>query len=192
MNSRTDRAAHPGKVRDYALAVAAVTAAFLIRWSLDPVLGDRATFLLFVLPVVTASTLGGHGPGLLAGALALVAGLSFHEPDHWLSTPTLVQAAIFVAVCAGIGWVGDRLATERRVAEAARKTAQSEAAKATSSGEQLRLLLESATSYAIVMVNADGLITTWNRGAERVFGWTEDQALGRHCTILYPADGSER
>lgn len=192
MNFATEGAARLREIRAYSFAVAAVLAAFLIHWLLSPVLGDRAPFLLFILPVVAASFVGGRGPGLVAGALSLLAGFSFQGSDPWLAPSALTQAAIFVVVCAAIGWITGKLAAERAAAEAATEAAEREAAKATSTGEQLRLLLESATSYAIVMVDTDGLITTWNRGAERVFGWTEENAVGRHCSILYPADGSQR
>ena len=33
---------------------------------------------------------------------------------------------------------------------------------------------------AVVMMDADGLIIGWNPQAERVFGWTSDEAVGRN------------
>jgi PAS domain S-box-containing protein len=41
---------------------------------------------------------------------------------------------------------------------------------------------------AIVSKTLDGVITSWNRGAERMFGWTADEAVGRHITLIIPAD----
>jgi PAS domain S-box-containing protein len=49
-----------------------------------------------------------------------------------------------------------------------------------------RVLVEHVTDYAIVLLTVDGRVATWNEGAERVMGWTEGQALGRHFSIFYP------
>jgi PAS domain S-box-containing protein len=39
---------------------------------------------------------------------------------------------------------------------------------------------------AIVSKTLDGMITSWNRGAERIFGWTAAEAVGRHITMIIP------
>jgi PAS domain S-box-containing protein len=41
---------------------------------------------------------------------------------------------------------------------------------------------------AIVSKNLDGIITSWNRGAERVFGYTAEEAIGQPITIVIPQD----
>lgn len=41
---------------------------------------------------------------------------------------------------------------------------------------------------AIVSKNLDGIITNWNRGAERVFGYTAEEAIGQSITIVIPED----
>ena len=41
---------------------------------------------------------------------------------------------------------------------------------------------------AIVSKNLDGVITSWNKGAERVFGYTAEEAIGQPITILIPQD----
>jgi PAS domain S-box-containing protein len=50
-----------------------------------------------------------------------------------------------------------------------------------------RLLVDSVQEYALFMTDPDGRITLWNRGAERVFGYTEREALGQPVQRLYPA-----
>jgi PAS domain S-box-containing protein len=41
---------------------------------------------------------------------------------------------------------------------------------------------------AIVSKNLDGIITSWNKGAERVFGYTAEEAVGQPITIIIPQD----
>jgi PAS domain S-box-containing protein len=41
---------------------------------------------------------------------------------------------------------------------------------------------------AIVSKNLDGIITSWNKGAERLFGHTAEEAVGKPVTILIPPD----
>jgi PAS domain S-box-containing protein len=41
---------------------------------------------------------------------------------------------------------------------------------------------------AIVSKNLDGVITSWNQGAERIFGYSAEEAVGRHITLVIPND----
>jgi len=41
---------------------------------------------------------------------------------------------------------------------------------------------------AIVSKNLSGVITTWNKGAERIFGYTADESVGQPITIVIPED----
>src|SRR6185436_6026993 len=51
----------------------------------------------------------------------------------------------------------------------------------------LAALIESADD-AIISKTLDGIITSWNKGAERIFGYTADEVIGKPVTILIPAD----
>jgi PAS domain S-box-containing protein len=53
------------------------------------------------------------------------------------------------------------------------------------SEERSRLLIEGASDYAIFRVTQDGLIASWNTGAERVFGYQENEIIGHPCDILF-------
>ncbi|HYE93268.1 MAG TPA: PAS domain-containing sensor histidine kinase [Terriglobales bacterium] len=51
----------------------------------------------------------------------------------------------------------------------------------------LAAIVDSADD-AIVSKNVDGIILSWNRGAERIFGWTAAEAVGRHITLIIPEE----
>jgi PAS domain S-box-containing protein len=56
--------------------------------------------------------------------------------------------------------------------------------------EQLSFLasIVQSSDDAIVSKNLDGIITSWNKGAERVFGYTAEEAVGQPITIVIPQD----
>jgi two-component system, chemotaxis family, CheB/CheR fusion protein len=49
---------------------------------------------------------------------------------------------------------------------------------------QLSAIVESSDD-AIVGKTVDGVITTWNRGAERLYGYAAEEIVGRHASVLY-------
>jgi PAS domain S-box-containing protein len=51
--------------------------------------------------------------------------------------------------------------------------------------ERSRLLLDSATDYAIFTLDDQGGITSWNVGAQTLFGWKPEEVVGRHFEILF-------
>ncbi|HEV7642500.1 MAG TPA: ATP-binding protein [Pyrinomonadaceae bacterium] len=51
----------------------------------------------------------------------------------------------------------------------------------------LTAIIESADD-AVISKTLDGVITSWNKGAERIFGYTAAEAIGRHVSILIPDD----
>lgn len=57
-------------------------------------------------------------------------------------------------------------------------TSRHQAEERARDGERrIQLLAESTRDYAIIVFDGDGRITSWNKGAERIFGYTEAEAL---------------
>jgi PAS domain S-box-containing protein len=56
------------------------------------------------------------------------------------------------------------------------------------SEEKFRMLVEGVVDYAIVTLDRDGFITSWNTGAARLNGYAASDILGRHFSRLYPTD----
>ena len=59
------------------------------------------------------------------------------------------------------------------------------------SEEQFRLLVEGVQDYAIFMLDPRGCVSTWNRGAERIKGYSADEIAGRHFSVFYPPEAIE-
>lgn len=47
------------------------------------------------------------------------------------------------------------------------------------------LLVDGIDEYGIFMLDSNGLVTTWNRGAQRLLGYTAEEILGRHFSCFY-------
>lgn len=65
--------------------------------------------------------------------------------------------------------------TERRAAEEALRHSE----------QQFRLLVQGVTDYALYMLDATGVITTWNVGAERIKGYTPAEIIGKHFSVFF-------
>jgi PAS domain S-box-containing protein len=60
------------------------------------------------------------------------------------------------------------------------------------SEERLRLLVESASDYAIFTVTPENIVESWNAGAEKVFGYAEDEIIGKSGAILFTPEDQKR
>ena len=52
---------------------------------------------------------------------------------------------------------------------------------------RLAAIIESSDD-AIVSKTLEGVIKTWNKGAERIFGWKAEEVIGKPITIIMPED----
>jgi PAS domain S-box-containing protein len=61
-----------------------------------------------------------------------------------------------------------------------------QAQQASAWGEyRLRQLVENVEDYAIHIANTDGIIETWNIGAEKLFGYSAEEAIGQHSRLIF-------
>ncbi|ODS03258.1 hypothetical protein AUC71_10620 [Methyloceanibacter marginalis] len=51
--------------------------------------------------------------------------------------------------------------------------------------DSYRLLVESITDYAIYMLDPNGVVTNWNRGAQRFKGYAADEIVGHHFSRFF-------
>ncbi len=58
------------------------------------------------------------------------------------------------------------------------------------SEQRMRLIAASTNDYAIASMDMDGIVTSWNSGAERLFGYTETEMIGRSAALLFTEEDS--
>lgn len=54
--------------------------------------------------------------------------------------------------------------------------------------ESFRLMVENVLNYAFYLLDTGGRVTTWNPGAERMMGYTDDEIIGEHFLRFYPPE----
>jgi len=54
-------------------------------------------------------------------------------------------------------------------------------------------MIEEIQDYAIVLLDLDGTILTWNKGVEKIKGYTQEEIVGQNFSIFYmPLDRQEK
>ncbi|HVY84664.1 MAG TPA: PAS domain S-box protein [Caulobacterales bacterium] len=170
-----ERALSNRHVVAYGAVVLAWAGVALIGAVLTRSVPDTPIFLLFVPVVVAAALLGGAGPALLATMLGLAAGAALNRDAGGIgeATPYLFAA---IGLIASFG--GDfALRARRRTTEAAQVLAEREA--------HLRSIYDTAPD-ALIVIDDHGIMQSYSAAAERMFGWSAAEALGRNVNILMP------
>ena len=59
------------------------------------------------------------------------------------------------------------------------------------SRERLRITMESASDYVIITLDVEGNITSWSKGAEYTFGYTQAEVLGQYAALIFTPEDRE-
>jgi PAS domain S-box-containing protein len=166
----------------YAIPVVGVALTVWLRAVLHPSLLDRGPFLLPFLVVLAAAWYAGLGPGLVATAAGVLfstvyPSLGWTDVEPTGLVPALLRFGVgSMVVC----FLVDRVQRgERRL--------RSEDDRRQSQIAELAAIVQSSDD-AIVGKTLDGTITSWNPGAERLYGYTADEVIGRSIGIIVPPE----
>ena len=178
-----DRTNRPVWLRCVVGVLIAVLAA-AIRLQFLEVLELRAAFLTFYPAVAVAALYGGLGAGLLATVVsAALADYFWIEPvgQFAITNPAdLISIIIFLASCTLISYVAE--VAFRAQARAHKAEEQS---KLAAERKQAEVLLQRQAellhlSYDAIIVWRLGVgIESWNKGAEVLYGYSQEEAMGR-------------
>ncbi len=190
----------PHAVWQYGFAVMSVIVALVITNSLERYTTLRTP--LFYIAIIISAWFGGMGPGLLVVALSTLLVGYYFAPGNQM--PTLgVDNRPFIFLFSLSALLAFWISVQRRRAEKALKEARdelearveertSDLRRATEGlqaeiverkrGEEAlreRANLLDLTHDTVFARDINDLITFWNRGAENLYGWTRDEAIGQ-------------
>jgi len=175
-------------IRRYSIAVLLVAASLATRLAVLGWLGEKVPFLQFFPAIMLAAWLGGLGPGLLAVGLSATAALHLFIPPVGSLTPAdpvdAISLLLFVATGTGISWFNHRL----READARGRAASDRDQART---QELQTILDTAGD-GIIVIDSRGRLESFNRGAERLFGYPATEVIGRNVSMLMPSPDHER
>jgi len=161
------------RASQYGLAILTAFVALYLRYLLIPLLGMENPYHTVWLAVVVSAWFLGLGPSIVT-TLCSAAGVWywFLPRAHswvihgWAEISGLVGFLMFSAVIIAMG------ESNRR-----------------SSATRFKLAaVVGSSDDAIISKNLDGVITSWNDGAQRLYGWTAMEAVGKPVTILIPPE----
>ncbi|MBB4096484.1 sensor histidine kinase [Sphingomonas kyeonggiensis] len=168
------------------LALLAATVAGALRALLDPWLGDRPQYLIFLLAVLVAALLG----GLLPGLIATVSSIAIEN----LATPrgmpgSIVDLLLFLAGAALVLLLATRAhAGQMVIASDAQQQAERQLR---ASLNQFRSILATVPD-AMVVIDEHARILSFSAAAERLFGFTEAEMVGTNISRLMPTQDRGR
>ena len=162
-----------GRLHPFVFAASVVVVAALLRVTADPWLGRSVPYLLFYPAIIVAATYGGFLPGVFAtGLSALVTAIVYLEP---IGSPLVAETGDLIALT--LFFVNGVLISKL----------SGMVHDATVNQHRLAAIVQSSDD-AIVGKDLNGIIQSWNPGAERLFGYSAAEAVGQSITILIPLD----
>lgn len=152
---------------------------------------DQQYDAFFSFPSVMLGAFVGFEPSLVASLFDYVVGWNWHI--SWLITTAGVLWVGLLSAVGGLlnftlktnhGLMNDIKQHSRDL----QSRVEAEVLAHQVREEQFRVLINGVRDYAIVMLDVEGRVSTWNVGAQRIKGWAASEIIGQHFAILYPLD----
>jgi PAS domain S-box-containing protein len=170
----------------YGLAVGSVALCTLAAFFLDKYQFRGVEYPLYLLAIAVTVWYAGVGPAILAVALSSISfNYFFTDPrfSFYVTRADIPYYLIFILFALLLTWFS---AVRRRVEQQlleSRDRLQQEIVERTQQASLLNL-----THDTIFVRDMNDVITYWNRGAVELYGWTEDQAVGKDSQQLLQTD----
>ena len=173
-------------IERYGVAAAAVAVALGAALLLQRSRIERLEFPIFLFEIALVVWFLGVGPAILAVVLSSLAfDYYFTEPLHsfWVNSTELAYYVVFILFGLLLTWFSAiRRRFERQLLQSTDELRKEVAVRS----QQASLL--NLTHDTIFVRDMSDTITYWNRGAQELYGWTAEQAMGKHSHELLQTD----
>jgi len=161
----------------YSAALALTLGAVLI-WSLWAPLHE-SPFIVFIAAVMLAARYFGFGPGIFATALSLfLIDYVVLEPHFTFSHSIRNLEHLFIFLLVSV--LATSLARQKSQADVRTEQVQL----------QLAAIVENSAE-AILSKDVNGIVTSWNRAAEQLYGYPAGEVIGKHVSMLAPREQTD-
>ncbi|MFW6357735.1 MAG: PAS domain S-box protein [Chroococcales cyanobacterium] len=166
----------------FGIAIFAIAIATSLKILLEPLIHLESPFLLFLAAVMGSALYGGLLAGILTTILAvLVIQYLFLPPtqgflgNHWDQNLRLVlffiEGVLITQIITSLDKAKDRLQFSQKALN--------------ESETHFKSMVDSVEDYAIFMLDPKGFITSWNTGAQQIYGYRSDEIIGKHFSCFY-------
>src|SRR6478609_8855449 len=156
----------------YGSAAAAAVLVFALRFTLHRYFEDRTFTVIYVPVVVFAAFAGGRGPAIFATILCLGISAYFLGDSLYTNPANLIDVSFFAVLGPIIGEIGNRLLHESEDARYREAKLQS--------------ILDTVPE-AMIVIDERGIMRSFSVTAERLFGWSAAEVIGKNVSILIPS-----
>ena len=156
-------------LKDYAIGIIALVAAILLRWMLDPLMGDTFPLVTLFGAIAAAVWWGGPRPAILIAILGYIA------CDYLIIPPRGQLSIVFTTAEHIVGFAAYLFTSFVIIAFG--QTARVAQLRASEQHEVLSITLRSIGD-AVITTDTEGRISYLNRIAESLTGWSQEEAFG--------------
>jgi len=143
---------------------------------------DRFSLLAMASALMGVAIAGMHYTGMAAATFIHDDTVGIKNSDLLVSnglTAAVISTTLLILGLALVSTVAQRILIYRQ------KRSDEVLGK---SEAKFRALVEAVKDYAICMLDTKGTITTWNSGAERITGYSDEEVIGKNVSILFPLE----